>query len=211
MLAAALLLVLAPLVPASSPDAVLVPITSRAIAAVALDHLPDDTTRRSATYIVDEVPATLVSADLRYASGRRNDEWGDLVRVTVGPHQALGCGVVRPCASLASPPGTTTTLQWSLEEPEEDPGYVRVVLRRGDEEVVAHAAGAKVVGDPRLQPLPVSIDLLVAVAQDPRLRLRTTRAVVAAGSAIEGWRGPPSYWVGGSGPATSLPGGAPSA
>ena len=59
------------------------PLTSRAIAAVMLDHLSDDTTHRQATYVDEHTPRGLVGADFRYHGDGEYD--GDLVEVTVYP------------------------------------------------------------------------------------------------------------------------------
>jgi hypothetical protein len=45
------------------------PLTSRAVAAVMLDHVSDDTTRREATYVDEHSPKGLVGADFRYHGG----------------------------------------------------------------------------------------------------------------------------------------------
>ncbi|WP_426244058.1 hypothetical protein [Nocardioides sp. LHG3406-4] len=188
--AALLLALLAPVSASSAADAAreeLVPITQRAIAAVALEHLPTDTTSRSAMYTHQRNPDGLLGADLRYHGDGESD--GDLVRVSVGPRHDAACSEYSHCVSLASPPGTTTTLVWKTEEPEEDPGIYYVLFRHDDEQVLAYAAGPVIRRDPRLQQLEIPVDLLVAVAQDPRLRLLTTQAVVDAGAALPEWEG----------------------
>ncbi len=165
----------------------LVPITQRAIAAVALEHLPTDTTGRSAMYTHQRHPDGLLGADLRYHGDGEYD--GDLVRVSVGPRHPASCSRFSHCATLSSPPNTTTTLVWQTEVPEEDPGIYYVVHRRGDQQVIAYASGPAITTDPRQLSLEISVDMLVSVAQDPRLTLLTTQAVVDAGAALADWEG----------------------
>ena len=187
LLLSVLLLGLVAPVPSSAARDDLVPITQRAIAAVALQHLPTDTTKRSAMYTHQRRPDGLLGADLRYDGDGEYD--GDLVRVSVGPRRAVTCDELSHCAPLASPPGTTTTLVWQTEDPEEDPGVYYVVHDHDDEQVVALSAGPTIRRDPRRHDLEISVDMLVAVASDPRLRLRTTQDVVDAGAALDRWEG----------------------
>ena len=187
LLLAGLLLGLVAPMPSSAAREELVPITQRAIAAVALEHLPTDTTKRSAMYTHQRRPDGLLGADLRYDGDGEDD--GDLVRISVGPLRPTTCDEHNHCAALASPAGTTTTLVWQTEDPEEDPGLYYVVHGHDDEQVVAYAAGPVIRGDPRRHDLEISVDMLVAVAQDPRLRLMTTRDVVDAGAALPDWEG----------------------
>src|ERR671910_836763 len=65
------------------------PITQRAIAAVALEHLPDDTSRREATYTDEEEPSGALGADLRYGGDGESD--GSLLRVFIAPDSDFSC------------------------------------------------------------------------------------------------------------------------
>ena len=111
------------------------PLTSRAVAAVMLDHLSDGTTHRQATYIDEHSPPGLVGADFRYKGGGEYD--GDLVRVTVVPGKPYPCDPSSHCTDL----GDGVTLRWGLQVPEEDPGSVSLQRRRGDEVVTVYFAG----------------------------------------------------------------------
>lgn len=185
-----LLALLVPLPASSASDAgreELVPITQRAIAAVALERLPTDTTSREAMYTHQRVPDGLLGADLRYGGDGESD--GDLVRISVGPRHDTACSEYYECVGLASPADTTTTLYWQTEEPEEDPGIVVVVHRHDGEQVSVVTAGDTITRDPRTMTLHVPVDVMAAVAQDPRLRLLTTQAVVDAGAALADWLG----------------------
>lgn len=165
-----------------------VAITQRAIAAVALDHAPADTTSRGATYTDDTDPPGLMGADLRYGGDGESD--GDLLRVTVGPRTTgdLCAGYAEGC-ERGKVAGGTLYLVWEQEVPEEDPGFVVVVFQHGDEEVRAMTAGEVLTGDPRELDLTIPVVTLEEIAQDPRLTLLTSPEVVAAGDRLEGWRG----------------------
>lgn len=167
-----------------------VPITQRAIAAMALLHLPDDTTTREATYTDRSYPEGALGADLRYGGGAETD--GDLLQVFLVP----GHGPQDPCADYPRDRcearevgGGTLSLGWETEEPEEDPGYVWVELQRADERVSVSWYGDVIKGDPREQDLEISIDDMEAVAQDPRISLTTSQAVVDAGEDLDDWGG----------------------
>ena len=159
------------------------PLTSRAVAAVMLDHLSDDTTHRQATYVDEYSPPGLVGADLRYQGGGEYD--GDLVRVTVVPGKPDPCDPSSHCTDL----GDGVTLRWGLQVPEEDPGSVSVQRRRGDEVVTVYLAGPTITGDPRDLDLSPSLAELEDVVRDPRLSLETDGATIAAGEKVEDWKG----------------------
>lgn len=166
-----------------------VPITQRAIAAVALDHAPDDTTTRAATYTDRRDPDGALGADLRYRGDGESD--GDLLRVYLAP----GHGPADPCQDFddrcvsRDVDGGTLSLGWALEEPEEDPGYVAVTLQRDDETVSVLWAGDVITGDPREQDLFLPLDTLEEIVQDPRISLTTSQAVVDAGEELDDWEG----------------------
>ncbi len=72
-------------------------LTARAVAAVMLDHLADDTTHRQATYVDEHSPPGLVGAALRYNGDGEDD--GDLVEVTVARGKPEPCPTDH-CADL---------------------------------------------------------------------------------------------------------------
>jgi hypothetical protein len=169
-----------------------VPITQRAIAAMALLHAPTDTTHRQASYTDRRDPEGALGADLRYRGDGESD--GDLLRVFLAP----GHGPAKPCRELAASDGGcesrkvdggTLTLSWGLEEPEEDPGYVGVVMQRDDEMLSVTWSGDAITGDPRKQHLFIPIDTMEAIAQDERISLTTSQAVVDAGEKLDDWKG----------------------
>jgi hypothetical protein len=81
------------------------------------------------------------------------------------------------------------TLQWELAEPEEDPGIVKIVLQRRDEYAVVVLTGPSITGDPRTLNLPVTIEDMVAILEDPDLRLETSPAAIEAGRILPDWAG----------------------
>lgn len=167
-----------------------VPITQAAIAAVAVDYLPPDPSSMKATYTDNTDRQGYLGADFRYGADGESD--GDLVRVALSPSRRGNiCQGSEGCEPLPSDDGTEMYLAWDEVEPEEDPGYVAVVLRRADEDedVVAYTSGESITGDPREQDLTVSVEALTALVQDERLSLTTTQDVVDAGEDLEGWGG----------------------
>jgi len=164
-----------------------VPITQRAIAAVALQHLPTDTTSRQATYTDDHDPKGALGADLRYGGGGESD--GGLLRVFISPKVPKN-----PCANVdgceqSSVDGHKLVLAWEEEVPEEDPGYVNVTVVRGNQAISVLWSGDTIKGDPRKQHLAISIKQMEEVARDARLGLTTSQAAIDAGKALKEWKG----------------------
>ncbi|MEZ5092100.1 hypothetical protein [Nocardioides sp.] len=166
------------------------PITARAVAAVMLDHLPQDTSSRQATYVDENSPRSLVGADFRYHSDGEDD--GDLVAVRLyapDKSETPSCEGRPRCVTEEVGSGTLL-VAWDLVEPEEDPGLVSVSLVRDAEVVSALLAGPEITKDPRRQTdLEPSVDDLIGLVQDPRLRLEADAATVAAGEALRDWDG----------------------
>ena len=159
------------------------PLTSRAVAAVMLDHLSDDTTSRQATYIDEHSPKGLVGADFRYNGDGESD--GDLVEVTVRPGKLEACESDENCADL----GDGVVLEWDEVVPEEDPGIVLIRRQSGDEVVSALVAGPTITADPRDLDLNPSVSTLTELVQDSRLRLTTDGDTLAAGEDVSDWEG----------------------
>lgn len=169
----------------------LVPITQRAIAAIAIDHLGDDTSSRRATYTDNRSPAGMLGADLRYRASPGED--GDLVRVALLPGPAdhlTGCpDWYDGCEPLDVDAPGAYTLRWQVEVPEEDPGVVMVVRELEGELAYVYQSGQKITGDPRDLDLHVSVDEMVEVAEDPWLRLETSPEAIEAGEELDDWEG----------------------
>jgi hypothetical protein len=165
-----------------------VPITSRAIAAVMLDHLSSDTTTRQATWVDADDPTGMIGADLRYDGGAEDD--GDLVRVALAPGQFDGECERSRCAMLDTDiENATLRLEWATAVPGEDPGAVWVVLQRDHEYLYVYESGPRITKDPRELHLPISVEELVSVAEDPWLCLRTSPDAIEAGTQVDHWQG----------------------
>lgn len=166
-----------------------VPITQRAIGAIALTHLDDDTSDRRGMYTDRRHPKGLVGADLRYRAGPGED--GDLLRVAVAPGEPeVDPCEFNQCVELETGvEGATLLLRWQEEAPEADPGVVSVLLQRDGEYAYVYQAGPTITGDPRDLDLTVGIDQMTDVVEDPWLRLGTSPEVVEAGEQLEDWEG----------------------
>jgi hypothetical protein len=166
-----------------------IPITQRAIAAVALEHVSTSTTSRAATYTDNHDPKGALGADLRYGGDGEND--GDLLSIFVSPRVTQ-----RPCddenldgCTSRKVAGGKLVLTWVKEEPEEDPGYVEVSMIRGGHEISVGWYGDTIKGDPRNQHLKFSVRKLEEVAQDNRLDLTTSQQAIDAGKSLAHWKG----------------------
>ncbi|WP_143033895.1 hypothetical protein [Nocardioides sp. YR527] len=168
-------------------------ITHRAVAAVALEHLPTDTSSRAASYTDESTPPEQVSVDLRYGADGEYD--GDLVSVAVSAQRpeddACRSELGQHCVDLPTDvKSAEMQLRWTEEEPEEDPGGVGVVLvREGGETASIGYSGPTITGDPRKLEMPISVEKLVAVVEDPRLRYQATSSTLALGEELDDWKG----------------------
>jgi hypothetical protein len=182
---------IAPNAAASTPaaDTDPVPITERAIAAIMLKYLPQNTTTRTAVYINERNQKGTIGALLRYGGDGESD--GRPFEVTLAPGKYTYRKPGITSAKLdTSVPGAALFLQWEKVKPEEDPGYVRVVLQRKDEFATLFLSGPKITADPRTLDLPLTIKQMVTLIEDPQLRLKTTPAAIEAGRSLEGWESP---------------------
>lgn len=159
-----------------------VPITSKAIAAITLERVPQ-TRHVSSTYTDEQDPDGMVGADLRYHPTGESD--GALLRVVVTP--TLGqepCGEHLDGCERREVEGGELVVAWQLEEPEEDGGYVAVMMLREDEVVYASNFAETITRDPRQMELRFSVELLEEIVQDERLGLTTSQAMVDAGEQL---------------------------
>ncbi|MDN4161465.1 hypothetical protein [Nocardioides abyssi] len=165
------------------------PTTARALAHVAAEHAgtPDSAARESDA--AEEFARGGVGAELRYGSTGGYD--GDVLVVAVG--EGLDTSLV-DCDAQAtnSLAGCVETdqgvLMWEDEAPEEDPGVVYVVVEKGDSAALLFYAGPAITGDPRELDLPISTDVLFAIAGDPRVDVTTSAEAVAAGADLPFWQ-----------------------
>ena len=129
-----------------------------------------------------------LQVELRFGSSGEDD--GDAVQVAVGrgfDKRFNNCarlkGRVSGCENV--PDGFW---YWGEEEPEEDPGGVFVVHRKGPVTAVVAYYGPAIKGDPREQQLPIEVGTLIDLAADPRVDITTTEGAVEAGAEAPYWR-----------------------
>ena len=78
---------------------------------------------------------------------------------------------------------------WGEAIPEEDPGSVHIVRRKGKVTVRLAYYGPAIEGDPREQNLPIDVQTLIDLAADPRLDKTTDQDVVEQAAKAAYWRG----------------------
>lgn len=162
--------------------------TPQALAAVAAEYAPDPSSASAETDAAEEFRRGGVGAELRYGSDGEYD--GDALTLAVGdglPKQLKSCETapdyVGQCVEMAG-----GLLFWEEEAPEEDPGVVYVVVPKGDASALMFYSGPKITGDPRELDLPIDVDTLFDIANDPRVDVTTSQAAVDAGAALDFWR-----------------------
>jgi hypothetical protein len=158
------------------------PITARAVAAVALEHLPTDTSSRS-----PETREGIVGAEFRYGADGEYD--GDYLAVGVSESR----GDADPCRNMdrcetEDVEGGELIVAWQALVPEVDPGVVVVAMRRPGEDVTAYYVGDNIEGDPRELDLTISVAEMEAVVQDQRISLTTSAEVIELGEQLEDFR-----------------------
>lgn len=169
------------------------PTTARALAAVAAEHagIPASAVRERDA--AEEFTTDGVGAELRYGSDGEYD--GDMLVVAAGrglDAALTDCGAEQT-QSLA---GCVTTdqgvLMWEDEAPEEDPGVVYVLVDKGESASLVFYAGPAITGDPRELDLPIPTEVLLAIANDPRVDVTTSAEAVDAGADLPFWQEPTS-------------------
>jgi hypothetical protein len=156
------------------------PITPRAVAAVALDHVPTETSSRT-----DASGGGAVGVEFRYGANGEYD--GDMlsVGVTTPPLPEGLCKGMDRC-EREDVEGGELVVAWDELEPEEDPGVVTVAMTRDDGEVVAvFFSGDNIEGDPRDQDLSIPVAEMEAVVRDQRISLTTSAEVIELGERLE--------------------------
>lgn len=163
-----------------------VPVTDRSLAVLAAEHLGKPYRAQ-----VEEDPywitRPIAAAGVRYPEP--SDD-GDLVTIQVGT--GLNPRMDRSCKPVQRRGGCFTVgdaqVSWSEHIPQEDPGGIGILAPRADGVlVVVTYAGTSITRDPRTLDLSVSLDGLIALAQDARIDRTTTPAVVAAGEKLDYW------------------------
>ena len=166
-----------------------VPTTPASLAYVAAEHVGEPDSANEGSNWSHSFGARPVEAKLRFGSTGEYD--GDEVQVVVG----RSTEDITDCAHLPYEVSGCEDLEdglWYYGEaiPEEDPGGVFVVQRKGQVTVRVSYYGPPIEGDPREQDLPVDVRSLIDLAADPRLDTTTDPAAVEQGAKAAYWSGP---------------------
>lgn len=170
------------------------PITARALAAVVEERLADQVGEATSARPELDGPRAVggVGAALRFAA--EDEPSRPAVSVSVGPKASAA---EFTCVRLRQDfyDGCVATgggvLFWQKETPEEDPGVVYVVLRKGASTVLLFQSGPLVTGDPRRLDLRISVKDMFAIARDPRVDVTTSAETIRAGEDLERWTDQP--------------------
>lgn len=162
-----------------------VPITQRAIAGIALDHLPTNTSSRRATKTNVMRGQAALGADLYYPAD--SESHGALVRIYLTPDVDADSACNLNC-DQRTVAGGTLYFGWGEDDPEEDPGSFSTALVLADQMVLVAYTGVPITEDPRtMSGLTVTPEMLEDIVFDPRLRLATTQDAVDDGEALADW------------------------
>lgn len=165
------------------------PATSRALVAVALTHLDVEPTFYESLDRPDlDFGKGTLGGHIRHGGDEVSNSNGLRVSVTPTTKPPHECTKGAECVVIPSDQGKLT-VAWQEEQPEEDPGFVSVVLQRGDELAWVQQSDESITGDPRKQDLKVSVDEMIAIVEDPAFSLMTRQAAVDAGEKLSPWRG----------------------
>lgn len=161
------------------------PTTARALAFVAAEHVGEPNSAEREHDAAEEFTSNAVGTELRYGPD------GDMLVVAVG--RGLRADAL-DCASEANQflAGCEETdaglLLWEDEVPEEDPGGVYLVVEKGESAALLFYSGPSITADPRTLDMPVSVETLFEIANDPRVDVTTSQAAVDAGADLPFWR-----------------------
>lgn len=164
------------------------PTTARALAYVAAEHAgaPDSAARERDA--AEEFSSGGIGTELRYNSDGEYD--GDQLVVATGRglDPALVDCDAKETQSLAGCITTDQgTLMWEDETPKEDPGVVYVFVDKGETGALLFYSGPSITGDPRELRMPISTEVLFAIANDPRVDVTTSDEAVAEGADLSFW------------------------
>lgn len=162
-------------------------ITPGALAYVAADHAgTPDTAGTEPFDWFDAFDDDAVAVELRYHP-TTNDP-GDGLTVTLGRldvPELTDCDATVGLYTQACEETDGGTLRWNLDDPEEDPGGVFVLVPKSDgQTVMVTFNGPRLHRDPRTVDLPVSVETLFDIAHDPRIDVTTTQDVVDRGAEL---------------------------
>ena len=139
------------------------PVTAKSLAAVVADHAGKP--RSSKPYESDEFRGDAVGTEVSYPRAGTVD-------LAVGAHLVGGVPTCKRPPPFASECAEVdgALLLWATEEPEEDPGIIYLYLEKDSVTVSLSYSGPTIGGDPRKQDLPIGVDTLIDIVQDPRVR-----------------------------------------
>lgn len=136
-----------------------------------------------------------VSAELRYANSDAQSD-GDMVRVVVGTkvdrkNRNIRCDRVNVADGCEET--DRGTLSWQDVAPEEDPGIVWVIVTKAKATIQVTYAGPTITEDrdPRDLHLPIPVETLFDIANDPRIDITTSQDAVDAAEGLEYWENRP--------------------
>ena len=165
------------------------PTTARALAYVAAEHAGMPASAAPESDAAEEFARGGVGTELRYGSDGEYD--GDMLVVAAGT--GLDAALI-DCSSehTDSLAGCVKTdqgvLMWEDEVPEEDPGVVYVLVDKGATAALVFYAGPAITGDPRELDMPISTEVLFAIANDARVDVTTSAEALEAGTELSFWR-----------------------
>lgn len=170
------------------------PTSARALAAVVAERLAGQVGEATSARPELDGPRAVggVGAALRFAA--EDEPSSPVVSVSVGPKASAAeftCARLRQDSYDGCVAADGGVLFWQKETPEEDPGVVYVVLRKGISTVLLFQSGPLVTGDPRRLDLRISVKDMFAIARDPRVDVTTSAAAIRAGEDLERWTDQP--------------------
>lgn len=167
------------------------PTTARALAYVAAEHAGSPASAVRERDGAEEFTSGGVGTELRYGSDGEFD--GDMLVVAAGKGldpALIDCGTEETQSLAGCVTTDQGTLMWEDEVPEEDPGVVYVLVDKGETAALVFYAGPPITGDPRELDMPISTEVLFAIANDPRVDATTSAEAVQAGANLAYWENP---------------------
>ena len=167
------------------------PTTAQALAYVAAQHAGTPASAVRERDAAEEFTSGGVGTELHFGSNGEYD--GDMLMVAVGKGlepDLIDCDAEMSHSLAGCVKTGEGTLMWEDEAPEEDPGVVYVLVDKGETSALVFYAGPSITGDPRELEMPISTDILFAIANDPRVDVTTPAEIVDAGADLSYWETP---------------------
>ena len=163
------------------------PTSSRSLA-----YIMDSYTKGEPSSAVDpkaqddwDFATAVVAAELRFNSTGEYD--GDMLALGVFPKtdKELVSEIPQDSFSEANCAEVEGAIVlWEEHAPEEDPGGVYAAYRKGEHVALIMYTGPAIEANPLEQQLPVPVETLVAILQDPRVDATTSEAALTAGEKL---------------------------